>query len=209
MFDHTGEERFIQVMMVLAEAVQQELTEFKVKVYAKGLEDLPIEDIEKGAWTLIRTRTTASWPKIAEIRESVNGRPEDEAQIALARLERAMTAQGAYRTVCFDDPVIHAIVRAFGGWPKCCAADLDEWKFKRIEFLKVYRSFAPNLHRVEVPLMLTGIHEMHPNGVPQIAYIGDRDKIDAWQRGVKAIEHKTGPAAVSGLIAQVLEGRTV
>ena len=208
-FDHENNERFIFVMGALAEAAQQTLNDFKIKVYAQGLEDIPIETIETAAWNLVRTRTLATWPKIGEIREAAIGKVEDEAILALTKMERACFIHGAYATVVFDDPIIHAIVRSFGGWPKICVMEPDEWKFKRIEFQKVYRAYAPNLHRVEIPITLVGIDERdnstRQDALPvRIAYVGNRKAIEAWQAKFKTVDQIEGRSAVAGLIDHVL-----
>ena len=181
MYRHETDKRFLFVMGILAEEFGQEAGEFKIKIYAKALEDIPVEDIERAAWDIIQTRTTASFPKVAEIRERLKGRTEDIAVIALDKLERAMARIGAYKSVQFDDPLIHACVSSLGGWPRLCQMDLDEWKWVKRDFEKIYRAFATRpLDSLQIPERLAGIAELSNDShgfrdaTPQIEYVGDK-----------------------------------
>lgn len=187
MFNHEEDERFMLIMAALAEASGQEASVLKIKIYAKALEDIAMEDIEKAAWHIIRTRTTATFPKIAEIRQAVFGNPEDQAILALEKTEKAMREVGAYQTVIFDDPIIHAVISGFeGGWPGICHMTFDEWKFSRRDFVKIYMAKMRNPGG-KVPVKLVGIEE-GDNGDKGIEYtkapvtIGDRQKILEWIR---------------------------
>lgn len=181
MYDHMKDERFIFVMAALGEAYGHESSEFKEMVYAKALADVPVERIEQAAWEIIKSRTLASFPKVAEIREFLGGgKSEDKAVLALDKLERAMSSVGKYRSVVFDDPLIMAVVSSMGGWPKLCSMEADEWKWSRKDFEKIYRAYsAQPLERLQIPERLAGIAE-RDNGakgfdeVPQIAFVGER-----------------------------------
>lgn len=181
MFNHLDDERFLFVMAALGEAYGQESSAFKERIYAKALEDISIEAIESAAWSLIKTRTLASFPKVGEIREHLHGgKSEDKAVLALDTLERAMSSVGKYRSIVFDDPLIMAVVSSMGGWPKLCSMEADEWKWSRKDFEKIYRAYsAQPLERLQIPERLAGIAE-RDNGakgfdeVPQIAFVGER-----------------------------------
>lgn len=185
--NYEKDERFVFIMAALAEASGQELSEMKVRIYAKALEDLPIADIERAAWEIIKTRKFATFPKVAEIREAIHGNPEDRAIIALDKLEKAMREVGGYQSVCFDDPVIHMAVDSFsGGWPAICNMPHEEWKWARKEFVTLYQTFT-HQPKHEVAPRLTGIHE-HTNRLNghakpvEVVYIGTRPKVAEIER---------------------------
>lgn len=189
-FAHEENERFLFMMAGLAEAVGQEVTPLRIKIYAKALEDLKIEEIEKAAWGLIQTRTFNSFPKPAELREAVNGKPEDAALIALEKVERAVREVGGYTSVVFDDPVIHRVIGATAeaGWIGICDMPLEEWKWARKDFMKMYQAFAGR-HEMQTPVKLYGRHDMHNtiNGhidsgkaKEYVEYIGDKNKALEW-----------------------------
>lgn len=161
MHDHESDDRFIMVMLALAEATGIECGDFKVKVYAKALQDLAVDQIEKAAWDIINTRTFATFPKVAEIREAIGGKTEDVATLALSDLETAMRRVGAYASIKFTDPLITMTIDRMGGWVKLCQITLDEWKFLRKDFLKIYSALKSRpLDQLQIPEYLPGIVEI-------------------------------------------------
>lgn len=135
-------EKFSVLMAALSEAFSQPVSPQKIEIYFRALQDLDIREIEDACWYIINTRTTSTFPKIAEIRQAVSGQLEDQALMACLAVERAMQEVGAYQSVVFDDPVIHLVIDAFpGGWPGICSMPFEEWKFKRKEFIELYKTF--------------------------------------------------------------------
>ena len=160
MYNHEQDERFLFVMAALAEATGQEAGAFKIKIYAQALADVPVEAIEQAAWTIIRGRTTASFPKVAEIREALGGKPEDAALLALEKVERAIREIGGYTSVIFDDPVIHRVISAFeGGWIGICEMTHEEWKWARKDFERLYKAFSSQGVSDTTPVKLYGRHD--------------------------------------------------
>jgi hypothetical protein len=179
MFNHENDKKFLFVMAALAEASGQECSDFKIKIYAQALADIPVEAIEQAAWSVINTRTFATFPKVAEIREHLSGgKSDDKAILALDKLEKAMSRHGKYRSVCFDDPVLMATVVSIGGWPKICSMEMDEWKWARKDFERLYKAFsAQPVKSLEIPSHLSGIAEISNSANryeedPEIVQIG-------------------------------------
>ncbi len=178
--NHEQNERFLFLMAAMAEACGQESTPFKEKIYAEALSDISIDVLEKAVWDLIRDRTTASFPKVGEIRERLQGKTEDAAIIALDKLEKAMRRHGKYASVTFaDDPIINAVVSSMGGWVKLCCMELDDWKWSRKDFEKIYKAFAARpVEHLQIPGYLPGIIEItnsaagYTNDIPKIEYVG-------------------------------------
>jgi hypothetical protein len=160
-------------MSALGEASGQESTQFKEKIYAQALEDLPIESIEQAAWAIIKTRTFATFPKIGEIRDMIGGRTEDLAEVQAAIVWQSVQKYGAVRSVVFDDPVTMAVVQqGFGGWQKLCKEllmDQQQWFIK--DFARHYAAFKRS--GVVTYGMLPGWADP-PNQGP--ALIGDKQK---------------------------------
>ena len=130
-FNHNSDPRFIEVMIALGEASGQESTELKEKIYAQAFEDFPIDVIEAAAWSMIKTRTLSSFPKIGELRES-------------SKVWKSIATVGGYSSVCFDDAVTQAVIEhAFGGWGRLCAETLlDQQKWFMRDFVKFYSAFS-------------------------------------------------------------------
>ena len=136
----------------------EQLSETQLDIKFKSLRDISIEDIEKATWTIINTRKTASFPKVAEIREAATGSLDDKALIAYDAFTKGKAATGAYDSICFEDKIIHAVIMAMGGWQEVCMVTEEEWKFKRREFLDLYKAITRNPGR-EIPNKLIGLGE--------------------------------------------------
>jgi len=140
-------ERFDAGMRALGETFQKEPTAFQQEIYFQTLQDLTVEQFEKACIQIIKTRTiTGTFPLVAEIREAVKGGEESvEARIAIAwdMLMYAVERHGHYDSVRFDDPIIHTILKSWGGWLQWSGTVTnDELKWARKDFEKLYRAYA-------------------------------------------------------------------
>jgi Domain of unknown function (DUF6475) len=72
------------------------------------------------------------------------------------KVMEAVRRVGVYRTVIFDDPLIHRVIWEMGGWQAICAMRTKDQPFKAKEFEKLYThyvSYPPNAY----PWQLVGI----------------------------------------------------
>ena len=88
-------------------------------------------------------------PTPAELRERAG---EENARAraikAWMAVEQSAGAIGSYKSVCFEDATINAVIRGMGGWPVLLAKTGDEFdKWARQDFLKAYESLAGNIDR--------------------------------------------------------------
>ena len=155
--------RFAQVMIALNEVfgIGPEPSSIKVEIYSQALSDLSIEAIETATKLIISCRTTATFPKPAEIREAIHGKREDDATRAWALVDKAMRQIGNYDSVNFGDRKIHTVIEMLGGWESLGTLTEDEWKWKRKEFEGLYKAINP----AEGPEYLPGVVEK--NNVPR------------------------------------------
>lgn len=136
-------------------------------------------------------------PKPADIIRQINGDANGAASLALAKLEKGMSAIGKYKSAVFDDPLIHAAVSLMGGWPKLCSMEPEEWKWSRREFERLYKSLVQRpLLSLNIPPQLSGIAETHnsAHGLSskvEIGYYGDKGKITAWRTQIESESAKS------------------
>jgi len=183
---------FKEGMDMLCVVANREPSDILLSTYYAVLRDLAEDQFKSAVRNLLLDRQYTNLPIPANIREAAIGKVDNEALIALDKLERAAFVHGMYCTVAFDDPIIHAIVQSMGGWPKVCGQPEGEWKFKRMEFLKVYKAFAPNLHRLQVPAKLIGIDEANnPTRQHRVAYVGGELAVRAWQERLGTVERSS------------------
>lgn len=81
------------------------------------------------------------FPRPSDIVRFIEGSEEDRALQAWTTVVKAITQVGVYRTVVFDDPLIHAVIEDMGGWVKLCEVRFDELSFRAQEFQKRYKAF--------------------------------------------------------------------
>lgn len=142
----TDKLRFAQAMGIMGEAFQKVPSDSLTEVYWRALQDMSIEIFERATMNMLNTRTiTGTFPLIAEIRAAVQVSPADmETRITIAwdKLIYAVENHGHYDTVVFDDPVIHQILKAWGGWVKWASEITnDQLKWARKDFAALYKSY--------------------------------------------------------------------
>ena len=92
-------------------------------------------------------------------------------QAAFDRLVAAIRSVGPYESVVFDDPLIHAVVDALGGWIHICSSwTTEDLKFREREFGTRYQA-ALKAERVPYPGKLIGLAEAHNQQAGHIKYI--------------------------------------
>lgn len=169
-------ERFGKAMAVMAVAAQKTPSKEMTEVYWRVLQDMPIEDFEKAALTIINTRKiTGTFPMVAEIREAAGGGAGAQALRAVLAWDKFMYAlqrHAPYDSVAFDDPIITHIVRQLGGWTEMGDWPAEETKWKRKEFERLYEAYASSDSLPEPEGHLVGLTEAHnrdrePDFVPK------------------------------------------
>ena len=160
------------------------LSREKQELYYLALKDLSKEDFLNGFIRLLRDREYTNFPSIAEIRKYSLWLKEQDIEtrihIAKEKLKAAIRVYGAYRTVGFDDPNIHAVIDSLGGWIQVCtmnAADLD--KFITFEFKKVYRAYLQVSYNINSKYL--GIHDKE-NKKENLVIVGNQEQYLEWNR---------------------------
>lgn len=174
----SNKEEFAKIMVMLGVIYDQIISEEKMNIYYELLRSYSIDVLQKGATRLIKERTTASFPKPAEIIEKIEGNLEDKANLAWEKVTKAMLKHGHYQSVSFDDHVIHSVMQVMGGWAETGNWLKDDMKWKRIEFCKLYNSMSL---KDKHPKYLTGcvenINSISGHEVPDVIQIGDSGDI--------------------------------
>ncbi|WP_454731478.1 MULTISPECIES: DUF6475 domain-containing protein [Cupriavidus] len=98
-------------------------------------------------------------PKPADIVRMLQGSTQDSALQAWAKVDRAIRTVGTYRSVKFDDGLIHRVVMEMGGWIEIGRKTEDEWPFVRNEFVNRFRGYRMRNELPEFPPHLIGMTE--------------------------------------------------
>lgn len=160
-------ERFAMAMAIMGEAFQKKPSDTMTEVYWRALVGLSVEAFERASLNLINTRKiTGTFPLVAEIREAAQNTTESlETRIAIAwdMLIYALKSHGTDETIIFDDPLIHYILKSWGGWQEWGNSILTkELKWARKDFEALYRAYSQT--KLGPPPPCIGFHE-HNNRI--------------------------------------------
>lgn len=139
--------KFAELMFLLGEAFDKEPSETKVELFFNALKDVSIETITQACAAIVKTRTiTGTFPLVSEILEAVKGGSdslETRTAVAWDKVIYALERHGHLDTLIFDDPVIHAIIKSWGGWLKWSQEITnDQMKWARKDFAVLYKAYA-------------------------------------------------------------------
>lgn len=98
-------------------------------------------------------------PKPADVVRMLQGSTQDAALVAWSKVDRGVREVGTYRSVVFEDALIHRIVLEMGGWVALGTKNEDEWPFLRNEFVNRYRGYRGRSEIPEYPPVLIGLAE--------------------------------------------------
>lgn len=119
-------------------------------------------------------------PKPADIVRMLQGSSLDSAMQAWSKVDKALRTVGTYKTVAFDDPLIHVVLQEMGGWISLGDKTEDEWPFVAKEFENRYRGYKGRNELPKYRKTLTGLFDA--SNVAQgykeqdVVLIGDTDK---------------------------------
>lgn len=125
-------------------------------------------------------------PKPADVVKLIGGGTQDGALVAWAKVDRAVRAVGAYKSVVFDDAIIHRVIEDMGGWVQICGLKEDEWPFRAKEFENRYRGYRIKGQIGAYPHQLIGLAEGHNTGRYAVAppvMVGDSGRCQVVHRG--------------------------
>lgn len=98
-------------------------------------------------------------PKPADIVKMLQGTTQDAALSAWAKVDKAVRHVGTYRSVVFDDPIIHVVLHDMGGWTALGQKTEEEWPFVAREFENRYRGFKARNEVPEYNRVLIGLSD--------------------------------------------------
>lgn len=182
-----------KLLIMMANYYREQFSESDIAFWLMDLGDYSFKEV-LSAFDIWR-KTNDRMPKISNIVGILEGSSEDRALAALIKVEKAMEMHGAYATVVFDDPGIHATIESLGGWIKACRQTEYEFTWWKKDFRERYQHFDQMGLSPEVPVKLPGILDQAnlPLGEKprKTEVIGDYEKAIEW---VSKMEKSVSPA---------------
>lgn len=191
-------DEFCELLDTVAEQYSKVMTQSLKMLYWQGLHDVEFEVVKSALFRHIRNTDKDGdfMPKISNIKKMIEGTTQDSAMVAWAKVDKAVRRVGTYRSVIFDDPLIHRVLHDMGGWISLGQRKEDEWPFVAKEFETRYRGFKSRSERPEYPSSLIGMSEADnlKEGFKSksAVMIGDENLcLVVAQKGMNQVEFKT------------------
>jgi hypothetical protein len=113
---------FAELILGLGETYGEPVSDIRMEVYWRALEDLSFSSVYQAA--TIHARTTKFFPRPSELREAVNGPIEDRAEVAWMAVRSIVRRYGYWadpKEIQWPDEVTqHAALKLYGGWRALC-----------------------------------------------------------------------------------------
>lgn len=172
-------EMFAKMLIAVGELYSKEVTPTMISLYFKSLAEYDIKDIGRAFNLHVKNPDNGQFfPKPADIVRMLEGNTENQGMLAWVKVRDAVGRAGPWRTVAFDDPIIHLVIVDMGGWPKLCDMGADDEPFIAKEFEKRYRSYRAQGRPSVFPRSLHGLADKANSGkyAPQpVLLIGDHN----------------------------------
>lgn len=155
----SDKKRFAQLITGLAQTFQTPISAADLENYWRWLKPYPLSSIEQAVKDFCRSpEAHRFFPKPGELVAALDGGSVGQALQAWSKVMYAIRRAGAYRTVVFDDPLIHRVIWDMGGWQTLCSMLIRDEPFKAREFEKRYTSYLSR-PPTTYPRQMTGISD--------------------------------------------------
>lgn len=160
-------DKFGVMICTLGEMYAKTVTSNMIGLYFHALKTYDIADIGRGFNLHVRNPDNGQFfPKPADVVRMIDGDSGTQGGLAWTKVLSAIKSIGGYRSVVFDDQVIHRVITDMGGWPKLCECKEAETPFVAKEFERRYQGYSTRragLDKNYAPV-LTGITDAQNAG---------------------------------------------
>ena len=153
--------QFAALLVITGELYSKSIPDYLTDLYWEALQKFDLAKIKQAFKLHINNPNGGQFfPKPADLIKIMS--KSQASKIAWIKVEYAIKKAGIYRSVEFDDPLIHATIAALGGWIKICSTLLKDWSWLVAEFQRQYEKleFYPS---VIAPKHCHGLIEMMNN----------------------------------------------
>lgn len=153
---------FSQMVSAIGDLYGKVMSEWSIGIWWGALQHFDLAAVREALNRHVRNPDSGQFmPKPADVVRMIQGTTADAALHAWAKVDKAARQVGPYRSVVFDDPIIHRVLHDMGGWVGLGTKNEDEWPFVGKEFENRYRGYRARNEVPEYPPVLTGIAGMH------------------------------------------------
>ena len=136
------------------------ISKIKMDTYFNLFQDVSIADFQRACYNVMQTKTISTFPLPGELRDAL-GR-KDRPLEAWLEARVAVTIYGHNYSIRFQDPIIHSVIEALGGWVEFCSFPKSENTWREKDFKERYKVMIDRKHH---PEYLPGAHEIQNTGL--------------------------------------------
>lgn len=153
-------EMFGQMLAAVYSLYRQELSQGVMEMWWAALRTYDLAAVRTGFNSHASNPDGGRFlPMPADIVKALGGTNKDQSLLACAALMKAVREVGHYRSVAFDDPIIHRCVQDMGGWMEVCKVNEKEAPHFERRFMDLYRAYRTRDAVPEHPAKLVGYIE--------------------------------------------------
>ena len=133
---------FASLLQATMDVYNKDISTDVIKIWWLAMSHFPIEQIKVGLSKYITSPDYGKFPpKPADIIFMMEGSSQDAALTAWNKVLEAISRAGTYKSVCFDDPIIHLCIDDIGGWIGLGETEEKELPFVQKRFEQTYRNY--------------------------------------------------------------------
>jgi len=133
---------FVTMMKVFGDVYEIDFSSVVLRLWFNALEDFSIDQVADSIGLFMKNPdSNYGKPKPNDLIRLMTGTSADSASIAWSKFDKTLRMVGVYDSVCFDDPIIHKVIRDMGGWISFGEKTDDEWPFVGNEFKALYKAY--------------------------------------------------------------------
>lgn len=164
----SDKQKFAELLRAAFRVYDKTVDTMVLRIYWGACERYTIDEVINAVSAHIQNPDTGQFlPKPADIIRQIEGGSTEKAQLAWSKVDKAVQQIGPYRSVVFDDAVIHSVIDEMGGWISFGNKGGDEWPFVANEFIKRYAAYAGRGGTQNHIRVLTGIADRDNNALTQ------------------------------------------
>ncbi|MGL4576992.1 MAG: DUF6475 domain-containing protein [Burkholderiaceae bacterium] len=169
--------KFMEVLAGVHDFYGKDLSPFAMQVWLQAVASVDIDQVTKAFSAHLHDPERGQFmPKPADLVRQLVGTHADRSLVAWGKVNEAMRAVGAYESVVFDDPTIHAAIEDIGGWPAVCAGKVDELPHLQRRFCDSHRAYSKrpgHAYQARLPGIYEGQNATAGKRVAPPVLIGD------------------------------------
>lgn len=153
-------EDFAGMVGGITELYGRAASEFAITIWWGALRQFDFSAVRQAFDRHVRNPDSGQFaPKPADLIRMMGGTTQDSALVAWAKVDRALRVVGTYRSVAFDDALVHRVLTEMGGWTALGVKTEKEWPFIAKEFENRYRGYRMRNEHPDYPPILVGLAE--------------------------------------------------